>query len=117
MIYRIAVYVILMIVIALQSVMSVASMSELQPIDGKHLQASHTHQYDEQLTTSVKLDEHGHAIQDCHHCGHCSGSHTSWVGSELQDYSTLDLSSAIFNVPDRQVRKRIEAKFKPPILS
>ncbi|MCF2856191.1 hypothetical protein L1286_01780 [Pseudoalteromonas sp. SMS1] len=115
--FRALIYAILITVVALQSVLSVASISEFHPVDAKHLQSSHTHQHDEQISTSVKFDEHGHAVQDCHHCGHCSGSHTSWVSFETQTHSSLDISFAIFSAPDRQVRKRIESKFKPPILS
>ncbi|WP_063371773.1 hypothetical protein [Pseudoalteromonas luteoviolacea] len=108
---------ILMMVIALQSVSSVASLFELHQVDAMHLQSNHAHQHDEQVTTTVKLDEHGHAIQDCHHCGHCTGSHTSWVNTDGVNNTTFNTSNPIFCVPDRQVRKRIESTFRPPIYS
>ncbi|OCQ19820.1 hypothetical protein A7985_18080 [Pseudoalteromonas luteoviolacea] len=111
------VYAILTVVVALQSVSSVASLSELNLVDARHLQTNHAHQHDEQVTTTVKLDEHGHAVQDCHHCGHCTGSHTSWVSVESVSNASLDTSGPIFCVTDRRVRKRVESTFRPPIYS
>ncbi|MBQ4835941.1 MULTISPECIES: hypothetical protein [Pseudoalteromonas] len=114
---RIIVNVMLMIVIALQSVSSVASLSDLHLVDAQHLQTTHLHQHNERVTTVVEFDEHGHAIQDCHHCGHCSGSHTSWVTVQPSTNTILKTSLSTFTVPDAQIRKRVESKYKPPILS
>ncbi|WP_145925034.1 hypothetical protein [Pseudoalteromonas luteoviolacea] len=114
---RMLAYWVLVTVIALQSVSFVASLSDVHLVDVKHLQSTHSHQHDLQVTNTVELDEHGHAIQDCHHCGHCSGSHTSWLNRHWQEDATLMTSLVVVNTPDTRIRRRAESKYKPPIYS
>jgi len=47
---------------------------ESHQLDVEHLQTIHDHETDH----SPQLDNE-HDIEDCHHCGHCSGNHTSWI--------------------------------------
>ncbi|WP_152614474.1 DUF2946 domain-containing protein [Pseudoalteromonas luteoviolacea] len=114
---RIWAYLMLVAVIALQPVSFVTSLSDVHLVDIKHLQSTHSHQFDLQVTNTIELDEHGHAIQDCHHCGHCSGGHTSWLSRYWQEVVTLMPSYVVINTPDTRIRRRAESKYKPPIYS
>ena len=69
----------LVISIVLQSLSSVASTtSSNHQVDIEHLQTQHQHTSDLE-STKGNVDEAGHNIDDCHHCGHCSTSHLSWI--------------------------------------
>ncbi|NQZ86429.1 MAG: DUF2946 domain-containing protein [Colwellia sp.] len=76
--------------IALQSFIAVAnSESDHQP-DAQHLQTEHSHEID-----YVEIDEESsvseHNIKDCHHCGHCQGSHTQWFSTKKVNHITAKL--------------------------
>lgn len=75
--------------IALQSFFAVANIDDNHQVDSQHLQTVHTHDLDnnEFLDGSSKDD---HDIKDCHHCGHCQGSHTSWFVSKKYSDITPD---------------------------
>lgn len=69
----------LVISIVLQSLSSVAfTTSADHQIDLEHLQTQHEHKNDVNAFEG-NVDEAGHNIDDCHHCGHCSTSHLSWI--------------------------------------
>ena len=69
----------LVISIVLQSLSSAASTtSSNHQVDIEHLQTQHEHKSDVKAFDG-NVDEAGHNIDDCHHCGHCSTSHLSWI--------------------------------------
>jgi hypothetical protein len=56
-------------------------------MDTKHLQQTHQHSVDDK-TPSTPLQQvddkndtavNQHNPADCHHCGHCHGTHVQWV--------------------------------------
>ncbi|TRX57964.1 hypothetical protein [Thalassomonas sp. M1454] len=73
---NIALKILLIISIALQSFVAVSASMETHQLDVEHLQTVHDHEKEH----SPKLDnDNEHDMDDCHHCGHCSGNHTSWI--------------------------------------
>lgn len=73
--------------IALQSFVAVANSNENHQVDSQHLQTEHSHDADNsELFEESSEDDHN--IKDCHHCGHCQGSHTSWFVTLTSSNST-----------------------------
>ena len=76
--------------IALQSFITVAnSESDHQP-DAQHLQTEHSHEID-YAGVDDEYSESEHNIKDCHHCGHCQGSHTQWFSTKKTNHITAKL--------------------------
>ncbi len=75
--------------IALQSFVTVANSDENHQIDVQHLQTEHSHDVDNNEFID-ELSEDNHDIKDCHHCGHCQGSHTPWFVSKHQSNPTSE---------------------------
>ena len=105
----------LVISIVLQSLPTVAStVSTDHQIDIEHLQTQHQHANDVK-TANGDVDEAGHNIDDCHHCGHCSTSHLSWI------FSTYITSAAKTFVMDKtpyqlpQIKEYLDSIQRPPI--
>ncbi|MCF2849847.1 hypothetical protein NH514_15265 [Pseudoalteromonas sp. ACER1] len=68
--------ILLIISIVFQSFVAVSATLETHQLDVEHLQTIHDHEAEH----SPQLDsDKEHDIEDCHHCGHCSGNHTSWI--------------------------------------
>jgi hypothetical protein len=75
----VAVRVLLIISIVLQSLSSIASATyDSHQVDVEHLQTQHDHKNDPNIIKENAGDSQ-HEIKDSHHCGHCSGSHLSWI--------------------------------------
>ncbi len=49
---------------------------ETHQLDVEHLQTIHDHQTDH--APQLENDKE-HDMDDCHHCGHCNGNHSSWI--------------------------------------
>jgi len=101
--------------IALQSFVAVASSNENHQVDVQHLQTEHSHETDHQAL-ELESSESEHNVNDCHHCGHCQGSHTQWF--------SITKSSAItakFLIPNQYFylisvdKSFIEQLIRPPI--
>ncbi len=105
----------LVISIVLQSLTAVASStSENHQIDIEHLQTQHDHADDRNVSNDNVGDEQ-HNEKDCHHCGHCSGSHLSWI---LVSNSNVDGKLNIINKTPYQIDQTstfLEAILRPPI--
>lgn len=71
----------LVLSIALQSFVAVANSDGNHQVDFQHLQTEHSHDLDN-VEFSNDSSENDHDIKDCHHCGHCQGSHTQWFVSK-----------------------------------
>lgn len=77
--FSFALRIILVLSIVLQSFSAIASVtSEDHQVDIEHLQIQHDHADDRNILKE-SADKEPHDIKDCHHCGHCSGSHLSWI--------------------------------------
>ncbi|MFT4941199.1 MAG: hypothetical protein ACI88A_004263 [Paraglaciecola sp.] len=74
--------------ILFQSFSAVANSLDYHAIDSQHLSEVHEHQLgdnsiNEMTQTSADISlpgDNSHNPADCHHCGHCNGSHAQWVG-------------------------------------
>ena len=74
--------------ILFQSFSAVANSLDFHAIDTQHLQHEHKHsehkQEQSELSaneTSDKVSTEHHNPADCHHCGHCHGTHAQWLGN------------------------------------
>jgi len=101
--------------IALQSFVSVANSDDNHQVDSQHLQTEHSHDAD-----NGKLFDHSsesdHDIEDCHHCGHCQGSHTSWFVSKKHSESITEflvLNQYFYHA--HHAKSFIEELIRPPI--
>ncbi|GAC33945.1 hypothetical protein [Paraglaciecola polaris] len=87
----------MLFVIALQSLAAVAKAQDFHQIEPEHLALIHQHASDEQnisLTPSlndeqVSTQDDTHNPADCHHCGHCNGSHAHWVSASASPVSDI----------------------------
>lgn len=79
----------LILSIVLQSFVAVSATVDTHQLDVEHMQTAHDHADDgkKHLNSPESVN---HDIDDCHHCGHCSGSHISWVASKTFN-SNIDL--------------------------
>ena len=99
----------LIVLLSIQAVATVASAADFHQIDVSHLQQSHDHAND----NTAQFDDH--PSQDCHHCGHCSGSHLNLIlltqGPALP-YLPLAPS---YPADEQQLLDFIEQQYRPPI--
>ena len=76
--------------IALQSFIAVANLESDHQPDAQHLQTVHSHEID-YAEVNGEYSENEHNIKDCHHCGHCQGSHTQWFSTNKTNHITVKL--------------------------
>ena len=110
-----ALRIILVLSIVLQSISSIASeTSENHQIDIEHLQTQHDHA-DDRNALNDNADDDEHNEKDCHHCGHCSGSHLSWI--LVSNSNTTGKLNIINKTPYQidQTSTFLEAILRPPI--
>ncbi|MBU2872145.1 hypothetical protein KO502_15815 [Colwellia sp. E2M01] len=105
----------LILAIVLQSLTVVASATnENHQLDIEHVQTQHDHHLDQ--TKSGKLiDAEGHDVDDCHHCGHCSGTHLTWI--LVKNIYTHQAPPALNTIPYDVIQSKefSEAILRPPI--
>ena len=70
----------LILSIVLQSFVAVADTKDTHQLDSEHLKTEHSHALDQAAFNTDFLDTE-HDVKDCHHCGHCQGSHAQWLAS------------------------------------
>lgn len=115
MYFNVALKFMLIISIVLQSFTAVASATtDAHQVDFQHLQTVHDHADDIQLVKQDKAPGE-HDIKDCHHCGHCSGSHLSWVLVKNMEmsFNALHAKAPLFMI--EQPISFLDAIFRPPI--
>ena len=112
---------IMIMLILFQSFSAVANSLDFHSIDSQHLQHEHDHaEHDNRLSKTNDQDTNDnknrdHNPDDCHHCGHCSGSHLSWV---LVSNSNCSLKiHSINRVPYQldNINKSLHTILRPPI--
>lgn len=108
----------MVISIVLQSVIAVAKANDVHQMDISHVQTQHSHESHQQTSLTdaslLQLDEHN--IEDCHHCGHCHGSHSQWVVSKnLPPTSIALLTARQFFYLSIFDNGYIEEHLRPPI--
>lgn len=106
---------IIVLSIALQSFVAVANSGDNHQVDAQHLQTEHSHELDNSdVFDELANDEH--SIKDCHHCGHCQGSHTPWFVSKHNSHSAPEFHvfNQYFYHPHLD-KSFIEELIRPPI--
>ncbi|PAY00069.1 hypothetical protein CKO50_17495 [Pseudoalteromonas sp. HM-SA03] len=98
-----------MFLLAVQSVSVFASEASFHQIEVSHLQHTHDHAED------VQADSSGHHTKDCHHCGHCSGTHLNLVILKSLLPFEMRPNSEIYPQSDTKVRAFVEQAHRPPI--
>ncbi|KMT66755.1 hypothetical protein [Catenovulum maritimum] len=66
---------IMIVLILLQSLSAVAKSVDFHMLDPEHLQTTHVHALDDNQSSYEIAEDGLHNPADCHHCGHCNGSH------------------------------------------
>ncbi|GGZ84445.1 DUF2946 domain-containing protein [Paraglaciecola chathamensis] len=102
--------------IALQSFASVANSNESHQIDSLHIQTEHSHDSDD-IELFDESSDTEHNIKDCHHCGHCQGTHTQWVARNKSTLQTpkLIITNQYFYA-DHVDKIFTEEPIRPPIV-
>ena len=113
--------------IALQSFVAVADSNKSHQVDAQHLQTEHSHSTDNHTDSHAEnsADNHAladttgeseHHIEDCHHCGHCQGSHSQWLtAKKAQQLTAKFLVSNQYFYLIQQNKSFIEELIRPPI--
>ncbi|MFQ3197122.1 MAG: hypothetical protein ACI8R9_001878 [Paraglaciecola sp.] len=113
---------ILLWLILFQSFSAVANSLDYHAIDSQHLSEVHEHQLgdnsinemtqtnaDNSLTT-----DSSHNPADCHHCGHCHGSHAQWVGHTAGIRINSNATNHAFHYLSRVIDAPIAQLLRPP---
>ncbi len=115
MFFNVALKFLLVFAIVLQSLTAVVSATnENHQIDVEHIQIKHDHDTDNTDSGRI-VDAEGHEVNDCHHCGHCSGSHLSWI--LVKGISNFHELPTVNNTPYYVIQSKefSEAILRPPI--
>nr|WP_286235900.1 hypothetical protein [Thalassotalea sediminis] len=105
-------YLLLVIAIVFQSFAAIAVGDDDHQMDVEHLQQQHSHLDD----TKLQQDNNdAHNVNDCHHCGHCTGNHATWVTvkTEASAFDALSVTSFYYLIPTTHAFT--EAMYRPPI--
>ncbi|OUR78720.1 hypothetical protein A9Q75_13385 [Colwellia psychrerythraea] len=106
---------ILVILVALQSYAAVADSDENHVVDSQHIQTEHSHDSDDVELFDESSDTE-HNIKDCHHCGHCQGTHTQWVATNKSTLPTPEfIITNQYFYSDNVDKIFTEEPIRPPI--
>lgn len=107
--------------ILFQSFSAVANSLDFHAIDTQHLQHEHDHaehSSDAPVSAVIDVSEDDatghHNPADCHHCGHCHGTHAQWVGHHSINNLNEVMSSHNFNYLDAVLDASINRLLRPP---
>lgn len=124
---------IMILLMLFQSFSAVASSLDFHVVDPQHMQHEHDHNEHVQNALSdfqadvgsiknantYSLDSHEsgdehHNPSDCHHCGHCNGTHAQWVG--FQNLTNLQRLSQNhdFDYLDADIEEPTSRLLRPP---
>jgi hypothetical protein len=116
-------YLLIMLII-FQSFSAVANSLDYHSIDTQHLSEVHEHQLHDNTNSKTERtlqnadlsasNDTSHNPADCHHCGHCNGSHLSFLStSHLK--STLSINSSLnSNYLYANKSTQVSSLFRPP---
>ncbi|WOH38543.1 DUF2946 domain-containing protein [Thalassotalea fonticola] len=104
----------LVLSIALQSFFTVLNAQEIHQVENEHIKIEHSHDNDFQVASDNSADD-DHQIEDCHHCGHCHGSHSQWVTAN--DLNSIAQSNNEQSLPYLVVSNNghLDSPLRPPI--
>lgn len=111
--------------ILFQSFSAVANSLDFHAIDPQHLQQVHQHSDDhvinlDNVSTTDKLSDGNnstasqHNPADCHHCGHCNGTHVQWVSQYSVQNSDLAQQSHQFHYRRAVIDAPVNQLLRPP---
>jgi hypothetical protein len=102
--------------IAVQSFVAVANSESNHQLDSQHLQTEQSPEIDySELKQETSESEHN--VKDCHHCGHCQGSHTQWFSSKNTSYIAENvITSNQYHYLTHVDKNVIEQLIRPPIV-
>ncbi len=105
----------LVILIALQSFATIAGAGQPHQSDDEHLSYSQEHSAGAMTSfTDESTVSSDHAELDCHHCGHCHGSHLSFLTTNSTDLSSACLSMALKGFDKTALNGLMFTLFRPP---
>lgn len=106
-------------VIVLQSFTAIESQELSSQLDSQHFTTEHQHSAKgaehEVDSHGHEVDEHGHPVSDCHHCGHCSGSHTLWSLVKHKLSLATHFNEAQYAALNAQPKAIASNHYRPPI--
>lgn len=112
---------IMIMLILFQSFSAVANSLDFHAIDTQHLEHEHDHaehRSDAPVSAVIDVSEDDaaghHNPADCHHCGHCHGTHAQWVGHHSINNLNEVMSSHNFNYLDAVLDAPINRLLRPP---
>ncbi|MGZ9896916.1 hypothetical protein [Shewanella gaetbuli] len=113
--YSVAVKMLLVVVIVLQSLTAFASATpQNHAIDIEHLQTQHDHQSDTTIA-DISANSQDHDINDCHHCGHCNGHHLTWILVDTVDDTAQLFTRSISAYQQHHTQQFLNTILRPPI--
>lgn len=109
---------IMIVLILLQSFFAVAKVADVHIVDSEHLKTEHIHALVDHIPseklTQASADNDLHNPADCHHCGHCNGSHVQFAAhiyiSENVDFK----SSQVFDYLKVVIEAPLSKFLRPP---
>lgn len=88
---------IMIVLILLQSFSAVAKIANVHIVDSEHIKTEHVHALDDHISSEqlaqASTDDDQHNPADCHHCGHCNGSHVQFA-THIYISRNLDFKSS-----------------------
>lgn len=99
----------------MQSFIVVANNQEIHQTDPQHLKVEHSHQNHSTVDESTEQAFSDHNEEDCHHCGHCHGSHMQWDYYEKDADTELLLSPMPFYATEMALIRFLDNDLRPPI--
>jgi hypothetical protein len=120
-------YLVIMLILC-QSFTAVASLLDFHTLDVTHLSEVHNHhEHDghqphaliepdtaQPSQNASASDDNFHNPADCHHCGHCHGSHTQWVGDSSSLKAFLVNEGHAFFYLSKVIDAPISRLLRPP---
>jgi hypothetical protein len=105
-----------------QSLSAVASSLDFHAIDTEHLQQIHQHSIDDkaekkvlqQVASDKNTTTNQHNASDCHHCGHCHGTHAQWVTQQHSQKILLVAQSHHFFYLKTIIDGQVSRLLRPP---
>ena len=113
---RVLVISLLMLSVLCQSLLAVAQSMDLHTFDAEHVQTPHDHSQDTKPSGEQHVaDDSGHNVADCHHCGHCSGTHLNWLSGNWVTPTASFTDSLAPQLTADNLPLRVREFLRPPI--
>lgn len=97
-----------------------SSAQDAHQLDIEHIQIEHNHLSDDSAnplnheTNAGNSTGADHNVSDCHHCGHCHGSHTNWVTPDNESLLPVSQQLAVFTYLNAPKLGHYNGLYRPP---